>query len=131
MKRVLLSVLCLTLILCLCACGNSITDGEVYKKEYKEAYTTVKFLPLIIPNGKSITTTFVPYNVHYPERYVIYIKKHNGEEWLTEDFYVSADTYTQINVGDMFQYDKSRGDLKDEPYTKERKARLRENEFRI
>ena len=121
MKRVLLSVICLILILCLCACGSKITDGEVYKKEYKEAHTTVMLLPRVIPTGKGAITVNLPYFIRYPDRYVIYIKKFNGKKWLKEDFYVSKDVYAQINVGDMFEYEKSRGDLKDEPYTKERK----------
>ena len=122
MKRVFLSVICLFLIFTLCACGNSITDGEVYEKEYREAYTTVMMLPLVISNGNTTTTHIIPYFIHYPDRYVILIKKYNGEKWLEEDFYVSKDVYNQINVGDMFEYDKSRGDLKDEPYTKEKKS---------
>ncbi len=121
MKRVLLSAICLFLLFSLCACGNNITDGEVCKKEYKEEYTTITMLPFVISNGKNATTMLIPHTVHYPDRYVIYIKKFNGEEWLEEDFYVAEDVYNQINVGDMFEYDKSRGDLKDEPYTKERK----------
>lgn len=66
----------------------------------------------------------MPYLVHYPDRYVIYIKKFNGKKWLEEDFYVSKDVYNQINVGDMFEYDNSRGDLKDEPYTKEKQSEV-------
>lgn len=117
MKKIILCLICLFLIFSLCACGNKITNGEVYEKEYKEAYTTVVMLPLATSDG---TTTLLPYFVCYPDRYVIYIKKYNGEKWLKEDFYVSKDVYDQINVGDMFEYDASRGDLKDEPYTKER-----------
>lgn len=121
MKRVFLCIISLFLIFSLCACGSSITDGEVYEKEYKQAYTTVMMLPHVIYTGKTTTTTIVPYFVRYPDRYVIYIKKYDGEKWLKEDFYVSKEVYDQINVGDMFEYDKSRGDLKEEPYTKEKK----------
>lgn len=62
----------------------------------------------------------VPYFVHYPDRYVINIKSFQDGEWVTEDFYVSKDVYENINVGDMFEYDEERGDLQDEPCTKER-----------
>lgn len=124
MKRVLLGIICLFLILNLCACGNNITDGEVYEKEYRKAYTTVMMLPMVISNGKTTTTHVIPYFVHYPERYVLFIKKFNGEEWLKEDFYIGKDVYEQINIGDMFEYDKSRGDLKDEPYSKEKKSEV-------
>lgn len=113
----------LVLVMCLavfCSCGNKITEGEVYEKEHREAFTTVSVLPLVISNGKSTTTIMVPYVIHYPDRYVIHIKDFQGEEWVTEDFYVSKDVYDTINVGDMFEYDEERGDLQDEPYTKER-----------
>jgi hypothetical protein len=121
MKRVICLVLIfLICLVALCSCGNKITEGEVYEKEYREAFTTVMVLPLVIYNGKSTTTIMVPYVVHYPDRYVIHIKYFQGEEWVTEDFYVSKDVYDDINVGDMFEYDEERGDLQDEPYTKER-----------
>ena len=78
-------------------------------------------LPLIISNGKTTSTIMVPYFVHYPDRYVIFIKAYQDEKWKTEDFYVSKEVYDSINIGDMFLYDEERGDLQDEPYTKERK----------
>lgn len=49
------------------------------------------------------------------------IKAYQDKEWKTEDFYVSKEVYESINIGDMFLYDEERGDLQDEPYTKERK----------
>jgi hypothetical protein len=120
MKKILIVMICLSLMFCLCACGDKITHGEVYEKEYREAYTTVMVRPLVIPTGKSVITTMVPYTVHYPERWVIFIKDFNGEEWVTEDFYVSKEVFDTIQIGDMFEYNKDRGDIEDEPYTKER-----------
>ncbi len=93
----------------------------MYEKEYREAYTQFMFLPLSISNGKTTSTIMFPYFVHYPDRYVIFIKAYQDEEWKTEDFYVSKQVYDSINIGDMFLYDEERGDLQDEPYTKERK----------
>ena len=78
-------------------------------------------LPLVISNGKTTTAKMIPYLVHYPDGYVIFIKAYQDEEWKTEDFYVSKEVYDSINIGDMFLYDEERGDLQDEPYTKERK----------
>jgi hypothetical protein len=79
-------------------------------------------IPITISTGKVTTTSIIPYTVHYPERYVIHIKDFDGEEWITEDFYVTKDTFDQVSVGNMFEYDESRGDLADEPYTKEKKV---------
>lgn len=120
-KKIISLVLILAIcIVVLCSCGNKITEGEVYEKEYREAFTTVMVLPLVISDGKTTTTTMIPYVVYYPDRYVIHIKSYQDGEWVTEDFYVSKEVYDHINVGDMFEYNEERGDLQDEPYTKER-----------
>ena len=121
MKKIIGALICFLLVVYLCGCSNVITEGEVYEKEYREEYTTIMMLPMVISNGKSTTTTMVPYFIHYPERYVIFIKAYQDEEWKTEDFYVSKEVYDSTNIGDMFLYDEERGDLQDEPYTKERK----------
>lgn len=120
MKKLICIILILTLML-LCGCSSKITEGEVYKKEHREAYTTTMIFPLVISNGKTTTTMMIPYFVHYPERYVIHITAFQDGEWVTEDFYVDKDVYDSINVGDMFLFDEDRGDMEDEPYTKERK----------
>lgn len=119
MKRLIFTILLFSLML-LCGCSSKITEGEVYEKEYREEFTTVMWLPLSISNGETVTTMMIPYIIHYPERYVIHIKAFINDEWLTEDFYVSKEVYDSINIGDMFLYDEERGDLQDEPYTKER-----------
>ena len=121
MKKIIGALICFLLVVYLCGCSNVITEGEVYEKEYREEYTTIMMLPMVISNGKSTTTTMVPYFIHYPERYVIFIKAYQDEEWKTEDFYVSKEVYDSTNIGDMFLYDEERGDLQEEPYTKERK----------
>lgn len=120
MRKTILLTLCLSLLLLLCSCSDAITEGEVYEKEYREAYTTVMILPLVVSTGKTTTTMMIPYVVHYPDRYVIHIKSFVGGEWVTEDFFVEKEVYDSINIGDMFIYDSGRGDLSDEPYTKER-----------
>ena len=121
MKKIIGALICILLVVSLCGCSNAIAEGEVYKKEYREAHTQVMFLPLIISNGKTTSTIMVPYFLHYPDRYVIFIKAYQDKEWKTEDFYVSKEVYDSIKIGDMFLYDEARGDLQDEPYTKERK----------
>ena len=110
----------LILIFLLSACSPKITSGEVYDKEHRDAFVTVSMYPVVTYNGKTSTTTMVPYTVYYPERWVIFIKSFEDGEWLTEDFYVSETVYNSINIGDMFEYDENRGDLTDEPYTKEK-----------
>ena len=119
MKKICIAIL-LVFVLFLSACSPKITSGEVYDKEYREDFVTVSFYPVVTYNGKTLTTTIVPYTVYYPERWVIFIKSFEDGEWITEDFYVSETMYNSINIGDMFEYDENRGDLTDEPYTKEK-----------
>mgnify|MGYP003292093251 FL=1 len=119
MKKWFIFVL-VALVLLLSACSPKITSGEVYDKEHRDAFVTVSVYPVVTYNGKTCTTTMVPYTVYYPERWVIFIKSFEDGEWLTEDFYVSESVYNSINIGDMFEYDKNRGDLTDEPHTKEK-----------
>ena len=69
MKKIVAVLVCILLIVSLCGCSNAITEGEVYEKEYREEYTTVMMLPLVISNGKTTTTKMIPYFVHYPDRY--------------------------------------------------------------
>lgn len=119
MKKICVAIL-LVFALSLSACSPKITSGEVYDKEYREAFVTVSVYPVVTYNGKTSTTIMVPYTVYYPERWVVFIKSFEDGEWITEDFYVSETVYNSINLGDMFEYDENRGDLTDEPYTKEK-----------
>ena len=119
MKKIFIAIL-LAFVLFLSACSPKITSGEVYDKEYRKAFVTVSFYPVVTYNGKTSTTIIVPDTVYYPERWVIFIKSFEDGEWITEDFYVSEAVYNSTSIGDMFEYDENRGDLTDEPYTKEK-----------
>lgn len=120
MKKFVWLLVSVVLLVSLCGCSSVITEGEIYKKEYREEHTTIMVMPLVISNGKTTTTSMIPYVVYYPDRYVVFIKAYQDEEWKTEDFYVSKEVYDTVKVGDMFLFDEDRGDLEDEPYTKER-----------
>lgn len=106
-------------LLVLTGCSQEISDGEVYDKEFKEAHTEVRIIPITMYNGKTTTTTIIPYTYYYPDRYIIYIKKFEDNEWKTADYYVTKEIYETINIGDQFEYVEGR-DLADEPYTREK-----------
>lgn len=101
-------------------CASRITSGEVYRKEYIPEHTSMTMIPVVTYNGKTTSTTLVPRTIHENERYVIYIKEFDGEKWQTENFYVSPEVYDAVKIGDIFDYDDTRGDLIEEPYTKQR-----------
>lgn len=120
MKKLVILLICLVVLFSLCGCSNAITEGEVYKKEYRKEHTQLMMLPIVISGGKTTVTSMVPYFIHYPDRYVVFIKAYKDKEWKTEDFYVSKEVYDGIKIGDMFLYEEERGDLQEEPRTKER-----------
>lgn len=110
MKKVLLIALLLFSFIGLVGCAQ-ITSGEVYKMEFRPAYTEVRTLSGIIPDY---------YIIRFPDRYVIHIKAHVNGKMVKEDFYVDKETFNQINVGDRFEYDPKRGDMQYEPYSTEK-----------
>ena len=120
MKKIIISIFILMLILVtLTGCSSEITEGEVYDKEYKAAHTSVMMIPMTTYNGKTSTVHMIPYIYNYPDRYIIYIKKFEDNEWKEADYYVPKEVYDGINIGDQFVYDEGR-DLSEEPYTRER-----------
>lgn len=119
MKKIILIVIILLIAILLTGCSQEIRDGEVYNKEFKEAYTQVVMIPMTIYNGKTSTTMIIPYTYYYPDRYIIYIKKFEDNEWKIADYYVTKEIYETINIGDQFEYVEGR-DLAEEPYTREK-----------
>lgn len=119
-KKIVFTLLIVLALIMLISCSDSINEGDVYEKEFKPEYTTVSVLPMTISNGKTVTTIMVPYTIHYPDRWVIYIKAYDEEtrKWITEDFYVSEEVYDSVNIGDYFVFDEDMG-TRDEPYTKQ------------
>lgn len=107
-------------LLFLSGCSSGITSGEVYEKEFEPAHMETEYRTTVIYTGESVSTALIPYTVYYDDQYVLYIKAFDGENWLTEDFYVPKAVYDAVQIGDMFEYDESRGDLTAEPYTCEK-----------
>ena len=108
MKKIALFLSIILVFGLLVSCSKLINEGDIYEKEFKPEYTTVSVLPMTISNGKTVTTIMVPYTIHYPDRWVIYIKA-----------YVSKEVYDSVNIGDRFVFDESMG-TRSEPYTKTR-----------
>ena len=115
------NIILLIILLLLTGCSKKITEGEVYDKEYKESYTTVRLIPIVTSNGKTTSTRMIPYVYRYPERWVIRIKDFDSknDKWIYEEYYVNKYVYDEIGIGDTFKYDKNR-DYKEEPYERGR-----------
>ncbi len=107
---------------CMVNCMNRLEEGEVYEKEFKPSYSRTMLMPLCISNGKTINTVMMPYVVSYPDRWLVKIKKYNGEKWLYSEYYTSKEVYQSLNIGDEFKYISGR-DLLEEPYSREKQEK--------
>lgn len=74
MKKIirLLVVVVVCLGICGCKKESSLKEGEIYEMEIKKECTV--FHPVIIYNGKTTTTVFIPY--HYPQRFLIKYRRY-------------------------------------------------------
>lgn len=108
----------LTAFLLLSGCGQKLTEGEVYEKNFTEAHDELLMLPVIISDGKSSHTQLIPIWNHYPDTYEICIKAFQDGEWVTAKYYVSESVYDATEIGAIFKYDKDR-DWQEAPYTQE------------
>lgn len=79
-KRAVLIVLAVVLLLSISACSSKITSGEVVKKSFTPAHNEVRFIPIVVSNGKSVMTTIVPYLYHYSDRWEITIAAWDEKE---------------------------------------------------
>ena len=101
MKKLRIIALMCIILLCallLTGCSQKITDGEVYKKEFKEAHTEIRIMPIVTTNGKTTHTIMMPFTYSYPDRYIVYIKKFEDNEWKTANYYVTKEIYENIRI---------------------------------
>lgn len=122
-KKCLVLFLMFLLLISLCSCGHELTEGEVYDKEFMPSRTQVVMVPMVISNGKTSTTTIIPYVYFYPDRWLIRIREPNADgTYVTDEYYTSKEVYASVNIGDTFSYDPDR-DFENEPYTRERQRK--------
>lgn len=117
MKKKILPLIIAVILLTGCGCKK----GEIYEKEFREARTWVQMVPIIHTNGKTSWTQMVPIVHSHPDEYIIKIRSLDGKDVGT--YYVEKEVYDECEVGMMFEYDKERGDLKEEPLTKKEKKK--------
>ena len=118
MKKIIFVLL--TCLILLTGCGQKITEGEIYEKEFLPEETITIIVPMIHTNVKTSYTTYVPVINHYPDRWRISIKsigKNEDGKYDIADYYTTEEVYNSCKVGDMFSYDENR-DYKEEPVEK-------------
>lgn len=112
MKKKILPLVIAVILLTGCGC----TKGEIYEREFCEEKEWVQMVPIIHSNGKTSWTQIIPIVYYHPDEYIIKIKSLDGKD--TGTYYVTEEVYNDCEIGMMFEYDKERGDLKNEPLTK-------------
>lgn len=112
-------ILLIVAVIAMALAPPTITEGEVYKKEFRTEITSVSFMPMTTTVGKTTITTLIPYSYRYPNRWVIFIRAWSEDEqtYLTEDFFVDENHYNQINIGDWITFADGEGS-NNEPYTR-------------
>lgn len=121
MKKYLATLLISTVLLT--GCGQKITEGEIYKKEYQPEEMITIITPMVHTNGKTSYTTYIPIVSYYPERWCVWIKaikKNSDGKYETAKYYTTKEVYESCDIGDMFSYKKDR-DSEKEPVEKTRK----------
>ncbi len=79
---------------------NHLEEGTVVNKHYEPMEQNLVFIPLVMSNGKTTTTTLIPYFVTDNEDYVLHIKGvYKGEE-VIEKVYTSKECYESMQNGD-------------------------------
>jgi hypothetical protein len=101
------------LITCLLACTPSLKEGEIYNKEFYPAETVMIMMPIVISTGRTCITMIIPMWFYYPDRWSINIRKFDGKEWRTAQWWIDQNTFNMAQIGGMFKYKD--GDLDTEP----------------
>ena len=121
-RLVILVLMLMETMLFLQGCSPKLTEGVIYEKEFKPAYSTTTMMTQVHSNGRSVYTTLIPVINHYPDRWCIRIRSLNSDkngEFETAEYYVTQSVYDSCEVGDMFSYDKDR-DFSEEPVYREK-----------
>ena len=121
MKRAVLVVLAVILLLGLFGCSGKITSGEVIEKNFTPAHSEVRIIPIVISNGKSVSTRIIPYVYRYSDRWEITIAAWDEEEkkMQTATYRVTEEVYEAVEIGAEFVYNKDLKPIEPE-YTRER-----------
>ena len=99
---------CLIISVIMCSCEYKVTSGEVVGKEYQPAYNTTAFMPIVISNGKTTTTTMVPYVIRYSDNWFITIYGYSEKDnkYIEETHRVTKEVYDSVEIGSYFEYNK-------------------------
>lgn len=107
-KIIFLCAALLMLMLTFTGCVEKITEGEVVEKNFTPAHVQPRVIPVIISNGKTTTTTMIPYMYYYPDTWSITIQNWDEKEneILTATYRITEEVYNTVEIGAEFVYDE-------------------------
>ncbi len=107
MKKIKIVLFTLFLTGILVACGNKITEGKVYEKEFIPAHTETTLMPIVNFNGKTTNTILIPRTENVPDEWYIKIQSVEADEDGKREkatYSVPEDIFNQYEVGDFYSH---------------------------
>lgn len=108
MKNIKTAFLLGIVLFILSGCGNKITSGKVYEKEFIPAHEETQLMPIISSNGKTTKTILIPQTRNVPDKWYIKIQSEKPDEdgkYQKETYCVSEDIFNQYEVGDFYSHE--------------------------
>lgn len=102
---ILAVLLALAFLALLPGCAKKITQGEVSDKTFSPAHNEYRIIPIVISNGKTFTTYFMPYVYRYPDTWTITISGQDEDGNVKTAVYrVTKTVFDSAPVGSEFVY---------------------------
>lgn len=107
-KRIKSVLFVLFISVLISACGNKITEGKVYEKEFIPAHSETVLMPMVIPCGKSVVTVMRPQIIRKSDTWYIKIESAELDEGgnIEKAIYsVTEEIFNQYEVGDFYSHE--------------------------
>lgn len=108
-KRIKAMILVLILSAMFSGCGNKITEGQIYEKEFVPAHTEIVLIPMAFPGGKTVKTRLMPQIRSYSDTWYIRIQSTEVDEdgkREKAEYSVTEEIFNQYEVGDFYSHEK-------------------------
>lgn len=89
----------------LTACGQKLTEGDVFEKEFHPAHTSVQPQTVVHSDGKSTTTSIIMVSHYYPDSWSIGIQAYDAEakKWIRDTYWVSKEAFDTVEIGNYWK----------------------------
>lgn len=129
MKKAIVIILLLVILTTGCS-SNKIQEGTISEKEHTDDWVQLIMMPIIISNGDTISTTYMPMYIFHPESWQLKISEYNPDKDKFErnSFYVEENVYKSVSIGDYFIFKEDLGSEEEQTY-KIKKSDIKESDL--